>query len=407
MRDQSYISGVARVVEETGKKLVSEKLLAPGAAVAGGGGGRAREDKSEKLVQEARKEGVSLMRLPKEMSRRVKNSSRWDHKEKRMEWTVEVVFRPPPAKDPSAPPREAQTISPPAQGSSATLYAVLKATLDSKDKKGKGKELSDEERDWLAKERAWLAANAPPLPAVATTVAEPAEASMTSGEVTATAPNPSISAPTPAPDDSFTLLLAPPLVPSTSSSDPDDAPPPPPSRPAPRALHPLTLTSTLSEALNSTPVLEFPTLELWSSEALLRARAKGLVSVGPKPVLRVPLPEQRGNVGESSRGRGAGRGGRGRGGGRGGAATSGGGREERWEDSGRAQDSGWGKRGAQELEVELEGEGGKRVRIELELAFEDPAPSGGGDAVEAYEPLLIEQTSEGGSGLVSYGSDSD
>lgn len=77
MRDQSYISGVARVVEETGRKLVGEKLLA---APAGGTGGRGREDKSEKLVTEARKEGVSLLRLPKEMSRRVKNSSRWDHR---------------------------------------------------------------------------------------------------------------------------------------------------------------------------------------------------------------------------------------------------------------------------------------------------------------------------------------
>lgn len=329
-----------------------------------------------------------------------------ENREQRMEWTVEVVFRPPPAKDPSAPPRQAQTISPPAQASSATLYAVLKATLDSKDKKGKGKEINDEDRAWNAKERAWLATHAP-VAVVASAEGSDEPSTSTSASLPTGSPTPTISTSSPTPDDSFTLLLAPPPVPSTSADqdDEDDAQPPAPipSRAAPRALHPLSLESTLSAALNSTQVLEFPTLELWSSEALLRARAKGLVSVGPKPIIRAPLPQQRGNVGESSRGRGAGRGGRGRGAGRGGGAT--GGREERWEDSGRAQDSGWGKRGAQEIEID--GGDGKRIRLELELAFDDAPTGDGADGGEAFEPLLVEQVEQGGSGLVDYGSDSD
>ncbi|KAK4691325.1 hypothetical protein P7C70_g9377, partial [Phenoliferia sp. Uapishka_3] len=222
MRDQSYISGVARVVEETGRKLVGEKL------VGGSDKGKGRDDKSDKLVGEARKEAVELVRLPKEMSRRAKNSSRWDHKGAHMEWTVEVIFRPPPAKDPSAPLKEPKFISPPAQSSNATLYAVLRATLDSKDRKGKGKEVTEEDKEWNLKERTWLASHAPP-PIVATTSAkddsvissadEPSLAPSSTNPLDTPSPSSSLSAipaaPLTTPDDTFTLLLSIPSLPSS------------------------------------------------------------------------------------------------------------------------------------------------------------------------------------------------
>lgn len=88
MRDQSYLSQVGREVEQVGRKLVGEELV-PTAQSAReeegdeeGGGGRLdeRTEKEERLVKEARKEGVVLILLPKGMSRRTRNASRWDHK---------------------------------------------------------------------------------------------------------------------------------------------------------------------------------------------------------------------------------------------------------------------------------------------------------------------------------------
>jgi hypothetical protein len=80
MRDQAFISGVSRTVEEEGKKLVKGKLV-PNAR------GRTdeerldeRTDKEELLVRRAREEGVEIVLMPKGMSRRGRNASRWDSK---------------------------------------------------------------------------------------------------------------------------------------------------------------------------------------------------------------------------------------------------------------------------------------------------------------------------------------
>lgn len=79
MRDQSYISSVGRKVEETGRQLVGDKLIP-----ANSHGEESRLDgKSEKetlLCTHARQEGVNLVLLPKGMSRRARNGTRWDQK---------------------------------------------------------------------------------------------------------------------------------------------------------------------------------------------------------------------------------------------------------------------------------------------------------------------------------------
>lgn len=85
MRDQSYLSRVGRVAEEVGRKLVGEDLVPSSRAVREEEGheeGRLddRTEKEDRLVKEARKEGVLLVLLPKGMSRRMRNTSRWDNK---------------------------------------------------------------------------------------------------------------------------------------------------------------------------------------------------------------------------------------------------------------------------------------------------------------------------------------
>lgn len=436
MRDQSYISGVGRVVEEAGRKIAGEKLMP-----VGGTGGRpgGADDKSERLVGEARKEGVRLVRVPGAMSRRTKNSSRWDPKcvffaaetvasraelthvanrEKRMEWTLEVVFRRPSGKELAAPP--ATVVSPPAQPSSATMYSVLKATLDSKDRKGKGKEVSEDEKTSAIAERAWLDSHAPvEIPGAAivevpVAMQDPAPVESTEASTSALLPSPL--PPTPAPEmprnlspEPFQLCLSP-YTPPTAS-------PTPTTKPDPRPLHALSLSSTLADVLSSTYVLEFPTLELWSNEALLRARAKGEVVLAPK----VDLPPQEHGAREDS-GRGRGRGGRGAGrggrGGRGGGAAG----EGRWDEARqeptgeREQDSGWGKRAVRAVDGEAGDEDsreGKRVRVEENFA--DGAGEGeeADDAEdgEAYaglvEQAMVEFGAAGGLGLANYGSDSE
>lgn len=83
MRDQSYISGVSRMAEDVGKKLAGAGLV-PSARGAGEEDSVGRLDewseKEEKLLREARGEGVKLVLLPKGMSRRNRNASRWDQK---------------------------------------------------------------------------------------------------------------------------------------------------------------------------------------------------------------------------------------------------------------------------------------------------------------------------------------
>ena len=85
MRDQSYIAHVGRAVEGVGKQLVADKVLPQGRMAARPGDAQGvrideRSDKEERLVREARNEGVELTLLPKGMSKRLKNGSRWDPK---------------------------------------------------------------------------------------------------------------------------------------------------------------------------------------------------------------------------------------------------------------------------------------------------------------------------------------
>ena len=90
MRDQSYLSGVGRVAEEVGRNLVGGALVPTSRAAREAEEGEEREgvqgrlddrtEKEDKLVKEARVEGVHLILLPKGMSRRTRNASRWDHK---------------------------------------------------------------------------------------------------------------------------------------------------------------------------------------------------------------------------------------------------------------------------------------------------------------------------------------
>ena len=97
MRDQSYLSEVSRIIEGNGKELVGGGLIPSagafgsrssndfaggiGGMVGGSGGARLDElsDKEARIVREAgRNEGVRLIILPKGMSRRGRNATKWD-----------------------------------------------------------------------------------------------------------------------------------------------------------------------------------------------------------------------------------------------------------------------------------------------------------------------------------------
>jgi hypothetical protein len=82
MRDQSYIAGVGRAIEQVGRELVGEKLIPQGRKLGADETVRLdeRSDREDKMVREARNQGVELMLLPKGMSKRLKNSTRWDMK---------------------------------------------------------------------------------------------------------------------------------------------------------------------------------------------------------------------------------------------------------------------------------------------------------------------------------------
>ncbi|GAA5873851.1 hypothetical protein JCM8547_008620 [Rhodosporidiobolus lusitaniae] len=421
MRDQSYIAGVGRAVEGVGKQLVADRVIPQGRGT-GRIGAEAeavrldeRSDKEDRMVREARNEGVELVLLPKGMSKRLKNGTRWDPKNNRLEWTVEVAFQPRPSS--SSGPTVITTVP---HASTSPLYIVLTSALTSRDKKGKGKEVSPEDAEWLMKEKAWVETLKPvkgakaekpieesvkPEPeAVVGGVEEPstpeeADEATALPEAGPSSPPPTTANPPPAPkpdeaptiaavdDDSpFILLLTfyrPP--PSSfdsshsSSSNPNLVQPTlpapssssAPSRPAGRPVYLISSPSlTLRAALEGTTILENPLFELWSREAFLRQKALGKIEVVGKPSGDSVRSAGGGwEGGGRGRGRGRGRGGAGgRGGGRGGY---GGGREEGEREQGgggrafesRGQDSGWGKRGPP---APVKGEGGEEKRPRLE-----------------------------------------
>ncbi|GAA5860048.1 hypothetical protein JCM1840_001855 [Sporobolomyces johnsonii] len=429
MRDQSYIAGVSRAVEEVGRQLVGDRLIPQGRRAAPAEETvrlDERSDKEEKMVREARNDGVELLLLPKGMSKRIKNGTRWDPKNNRLEWTVEVSFQPRPSTDRSAPPQPPTLITTVPQPSTASLYSVLSAAFAARDKKGKGKAIDPEDEKWIVAEKEWVETFKPAaveeMP-TAEGVVE-GEAAATEGGAdgkpagaeesvapdagpsspsTAPAPLPQepTNSPIPAPpelvaasDDSpFVLLLAfyvPPTSAPSTTFDPDSpdssAPAPPPvPKAAGRPVYLLSPTPslTLRAALSGATLLETPTFELWPRESFLRQQLLGKLRVVEKPT---ELPE-RGGGWERGRGRGRGRGtgansgGRGRGRGRGGYGGQEHGPGRGWEgsngDAGRTQDSGWGKRAGDQVATEQDT---KKLRRE-------------------------EPSAEGGPSLVGYGSE--
>ncbi|SGY44464.1 BQ5605_C001g00162 [Microbotryum silenes-dioicae] len=165
MRDQSYIASVSRKSEHIGRQLVKDKLIPSLRANDGDQRLDNRNDRENKMVYEARKQGVDLVLLPKGMTRRVKNASRWDPKSLRMEWVLDMIFQANPA--PASPSSSSPAPAPPTtyttgpQPSTSTLHAALSAAFAQRDKKSKNKKLNQEDQDWIALQKKWLASFQP------------------------------------------------------------------------------------------------------------------------------------------------------------------------------------------------------------------------------------------------------
>ncbi|KAI5480908.1 zinc finger, HIT-type protein [Pseudohyphozyma bogoriensis] len=302
MRDQSYISSVSRKAEELGKQLAADKLLP--ARNAGEGRLDERNDKEDLLVREARAEGVDLVLLPKGMSRRARNASRWDYKGKKVDWTTEILLHPPSAKDPRAPPQQPLIVTNQPLPSTTTLYFLLKAAMDTRDRKGKGKELDEEDAKLRSEQKAWLETFAPlsvPQPAEAVEV-PPADA-REDAKLSAEASPPQDGSTAPSADPPFVILspvvAIPPRI-SSSSHDDDElststtAPPATSTttpRPSSKSYYTMSPSDTLRKSLVGTTLIEYPTFEIWSREAFLRARALGAIAVAEKPESLPQLPQ--------------------------------------------------------------------------------------------------------------------
>ncbi|BGP15882.1 hypothetical protein JCM10213_003689 [Rhodosporidiobolus nylandii] len=427
MRDSSFISGVGRAVEEVGRQLVQDKVIPQGRG-AGRGVDEAeavrldeRSDKEDRMVREARNEGVELMLLPKGMSKRNRNGTRWDPKNNRLEWTVEIAFQPRPSADSSSSSPTSITTVP--QPSSSPLYDVLTAALGARDRKGKGKEVSPEDAAWVLTEKAWVetlkpvkVASPPSEEEEGKIVGEetafeegssaeqvkpaeegaevegaalPAEAEASAPvaaeqELPAEAPEastPALPPPASSDDSPFVLLLTFFTRPAPSFA-PSDTPLPTTRLPGRQVyLVDSAPATTLREALEGATLLEHPTFELWPRETFLRQKLLGKLKVVERPSaesVRSAAAAAYSGAGGRGRGRGRGRGdGRvGRGGERGGyGGRDGGPGYEGGEGSGggvfegRAQDSGWGKRGPPSAAAG-EGEGGAEKKPRLEVQIE-------------------------------------
>lgn len=224
---------------------------------------------------------------------------------------------------------------------------MLNSALTSRDKKGKGKEVSPEEEEWAAAEREWIESLKPVKIAQPQKKAKKAkgekdvqeegseevkeeakvdknigdnaetgEASSAEPALSAIEPTPSTSA-TPAPDSAlpplesesvpsssaspvlpnaappleppFVLLLTPYIRPSTASSANST---PSSSRLPPKIVYlvplspspsPASAALTLRAALEGCTVLETPLFELWPRESFLRQKLLGKLEVREKP----------------------------------------------------------------------------------------------------------------------------
>lgn len=351
MRDQSYIAGVNRAVEDVGRQLVADKVIPQGRGAVRSADGQdvvrldERNDKEERLVREARRDGVDLVLLPKGMSKRVKNGTRWDPKyallslseaglpliplanprHKRLEWTVEVAFQPRPSTEPSSASTPPTVITTVPQPTTSSIHAVLTSALGSRDKKGKGKALEPEEEAWVLAQKAWVetfkpsttpvtapaqesapaseaadedpvdaadegAEPAPALPEEATGDAALPEVSEVAADPTVTStehPAPAEPAPAPADDAPFVLLLAlyirasPPSDNGYSNAPPSSTP----ARPPAREVYLVTPTAslTLRESLAGATLLETPLFEVWPRETFLRQQLLGRIKLVERP----------------------------------------------------------------------------------------------------------------------------
>ncbi|KAM0787794.1 hypothetical protein ACM66B_003848 [Microbotryomycetes sp. NB124-2] len=371
MRDQSFISSVSRKTEDIGRELVGDKLIPQGKTLAPSRLDE-RNDKEDKLVKEARKHQVDLVLLPRGMSKRTRNNSRWNPKTKSLEWTTEIVLQPPPGTNATS-----ETFLTGPHSSTATLFSMLLATFNSRDKKGKGKPLSEAETSLRNAQWRWLETFKPEKPGQA----DDAETDNQS--------NTSLSDEQEA-EPAFLLLLSlytPPPRASRPDQDAEDDTQQVqvselPIKPRPRKYSVATPSSSLQSMISGATILEFPTFELWTREGFLRAKLKGEIEVVER-LASLPERPQRSNDGwDRGRGRGRGRGGgfgsRGRGSHQGCSTWNSRGEDGQGDHAhGRTQDSGWQKRSATVAlgeEAELTGtETPKHARTE-QLAEASSAP---------------------------------
>ncbi|SCV74306.1 BQ2448_6738 [Microbotryum intermedium] len=369
MRDQSYIASVGRKSEDVGRQLVKDKLIPSLRANDGDERLDDRNDRENKMVYEARKEGVDLVLLPKGMTKRVKNASRWDPKTQKMEWALEMIFQSNSTPVSSSTFSSAPASSPPMiyttgpQPSTSTLHAALSAAFAQRDKKSKNTKMRKEAQDWIALQNKWLESFQPvdvePTPtseavveaatqASSTFEAAPEATAQVDGdekgiEVSTTSDDkgdnmvqPSVEEDADAGEDDeeeadeeldespFILLLSlftrPLRTSHFPSNDDGDAPrteptpSPSASTPAPRRVFVISPhLPSLQSALVGATILECPCFELWSREAFLRARLQGKIQVvdQPRSLEVVPRPDSGGRWERGrGRGRGVGRGGR-------------------------------------------------------------------------------------------------
>ncbi|GAA5928253.1 uncharacterized protein JCM15063_003832 [Sporobolomyces koalae] len=407
MRDQSYIAGVGRAIEEVGRQLVGDKLIPQGRRLGADETVRLdeRSEKEDKLVREARNQGVELMLLPKGMSKRLKNGTRWDAKKQQLEWTIDVTFQPRPTADRTAPEPESTSVTIGPIPSSKTLQAVLQNALTTRDKKGKGKEVDPEEATWRLAQRAWLEAFAEPVmqghvlevpeemdsvdltedrvieEGIITEEGSQTEAVREEGEsgdpeekaanqedapaeeetagaappIKETKPEPPSTRRAPPSDDSpFILLLAFHARPVYPETRPDGSQPSPPAKSPGRSVYQIQPDSaiTLRETIAGSTLLEHPSFEIWPKETFLRQKLLGKIKVVDQP-RESHVRERAQRTWDRGRGRGSVRGrgsftdrgrGRGRGGGGGHTSSNGYGPGSSRMDDNRSQDSGWGKR---------------------------------------------------------------
>lgn len=357
-----------------------------------------------------------------------------------MEWSTEFTFYPHPSLLPRTSVEAPLTLILSPMNSSSTLHQLLTTALDLRDKKGKGKALSEEDEKWMKAERDWLSEMKPEV-VITEAVGDGSLFKEEADELIITSLESPITAEvevksTPTDQQPFLLLLfAPPIPDFSSPPSTDDSisdaplpiPPPTPQtlkkvRAPPRTFYLISPISTLSAALTGTTILEFPTFEFMPRETYLRSLAKGEIQILVPATAFAPLAasthEKRGGSWErGTSSRGGSRGGRGgptRGSAsRGRGARDGGGfsgRREEINEMDRTQDSGWGKRALPATEETSGRDGGiiesafKRIKVES-MDIERVENSDNRQAFVEIE-LVVEGGMGGlGNSLVDYGSD--